>query len=200
MRMTRSGLARAIIRSPAVMARCAIDGSSRNPESGSAYTGAPRRSTKSRTRARSPAARPPRITMERSLIDQRFIELDIDAQRADARPRCRIARGVDAEDRLLLDGLRRAGAAVARRTVGGDEDERQAGVVRLDRRGEHLRHRGPRGGDDRDRTAGELGAAEGEERGGALVDERVDRWLLAVGRRTMPLGQRPTANGQWRDQ
>src|SRR5689334_15108804 len=107
--MTLSGFARAIIRSPAVIARCARSGSSRSPESGSAYTGAPRRSAKSRTRGRSFAASPPRITIGRSLIDQRLVEFDIDMQRPQARPPLRIARGVDAKDPLLLDGLRRAG-------------------------------------------------------------------------------------------
>src|SRR5262245_1876477 len=108
MRTTLSGLARAIIRSPAVMARCAMAGSSRRPESGSAYTGAPSFRTNSRTRSRSLAARPPRRTTGRSLIDERLIKLDIDVQRPALRPRRGVARRVDAEDLLLLDGLRRA--------------------------------------------------------------------------------------------
>jgi hypothetical protein len=43
--------------------------------------------------------------------------------------------------------------------------------VRFDRGGEKLGDCGTRGGDDDSGAAGEFGAAEGEEGGGALVDE-----------------------------
>src|SRR5688572_11501737 len=124
MRMTPSKRPRAIIRSPAVIDEC-----SRRPDSGSAYVMASRVS--SRTRARCRAASPPINT---NGLEKWLIELDVDVQRLCAAPRFQRRLGVRAEDTDLLDRLRRARSAEPRRTVGGDEDQRNARVVRLDRR------------------------------------------------------------------
>ncbi len=104
---------------------------------------------------------------------QRFLfELHVQMQRSRAAPRLELRLRVHPEQSHLLDRLRRARAAKARRTVGGDQHERQSRVVRLDRRGQQLRGRGARRRHDRDRLAVQLHAPDGEERGRTLVDER----------------------------
>ena len=100
------------------------------------------------------------------LVDQRLIELHVHMH---DRP-----IHVRPEDPLLLDALRRATPAIPRGPVGGDDDQRRAGVMRFDDGGEELRDRRPRGRHDRRRRLQNLGAAEGEEGRRALVDERPD--------------------------
>src|SRR5687768_14186077 len=123
MRMTPSKRPRGIIRSPAVIDEC-----SRRPESGSAYVMASRVS--SRTRARCRAASPPINT---SGLEKRLIELDVEVQRTRAAPRFQRRFRVHAEETDLLDRLRRARSTESRRPVRGDENQRNARVIRLDR-------------------------------------------------------------------
>src|SRR6202040_1586052 len=108
------------------------------------------------------------------LIHQRLIKLNIDVENSTPR--------VHAENILLLDRLRRAGAAVSGWPVGGDEDQRRGRVVRFDGGGEELSDGGAGSGDHSHGTAGQLGAAEGEESRGAFVDEGVDAKVTSTDR------------------
>src|SRR4051812_1595994 len=81
--------------------------------------------------------------------------------------------GERAEDLELVDRLPGAGVAQLGRPVGGQHDERHAGLMRLDHAGQQVGQRAPGRARDRDRRARGLGQAQGEEAGRALVDHRV---------------------------
>ena len=70
-------------------------------------------------------------------------------------------------------GLVRADAAQFERAVGGEQDQRHPGVVRLEHRGVQVGDRGAGGRDDQHRSAGLDGEAEGEKPGDPLVDANV---------------------------
>ena len=78
------------------------------------------------------------------------------------------------EQAVLFDGLGGADAMELGRPVGGDGEQRHAGLVGLDHRRVQLDGRGPAGGHDRRRPAGRQTQAEGDEAGRALVEHHVD--------------------------
>lgn len=84
-----------------------------------------------------------------------------------------------AEDAHLVGGLVGTGAAQLVRPVGGQDEKRQPGVVRLEDGGVQVRHGGAGRGDHghgeprRFGGGGRAGEAEREEGGGALVDPHV---------------------------
>ena len=75
-----------------------------------------------------------------------------------------------AEDARLLGGLVGADAAQRLRPVGGDHDQRNTGVVRLEHRRMQVRDSGPRRRDDEHGTSALDREPEGEETADALVD------------------------------
>src|ERR1051326_5666350 len=143
--------------------------SSRSPDNASAYTGAPRSRQNSRTRSRHDARSPPISTRSK----ERLIELHVDVQRHAAIPVAGASRCIRAEDRLLLDRLRRAGAAIARRTISRDQHERYTAVKGFDRRREQLRNCSARRRDHGDGSLVSLRAPQRKKRSRSLIDERV---------------------------
>ena len=82
----------------------------------------------------------------------------------------------------LVDGLVGADPPQLRGPVGGEHDERHAGLVGFDHRGMEVGRCRARGAQHRHRAAAGLGQAERGERGGALVDPDMQpRPLLARG-------------------
>jgi hypothetical protein len=78
-----------------------------------------------------------------------------------------------AEQLDLVDGLVSAGAPELGRPVGGERQQRHAGLIGLDDRGMEVGRRRARGAQHRCRAPARLGQAEGGKRRGALVDPDV---------------------------
>ena len=84
-----------------------------------------------------------------------------------------------AENTWLSNGLVGAYIAQLRRTIGGKQQHRDTGDICLDNCGMQVDRGGTRGGDDSSRNSGDLGEAECEVRGGALIDSHVQAQLHA---------------------
>jgi hypothetical protein len=85
---------------------------------------------------------------------------------------CRLGEpaNVVAVEVRLVDGLPRAPLAQLRRSIGGEQQQRDARVVGLDDRGEEVRRRGARGAHQGHRRPLRLGEPQGEEARRAFVD------------------------------
>jgi hypothetical protein len=81
----------------------------------------------------------------------------------------------------LVGGLRRSGVAQLGGTVGGDDDQRHAGVVGLEQGRMEVGGGRPRRAEHQDRAPGGLRRAEGEERRRPLVEVHVQADPLVVG-------------------
>ncbi len=123
-----------------------------------------------------------RVQMHRAAVErapdrmpQRLAQI---AQRLRARLRHRelmIKRHKTAEELLLVDGLPRGTVAHFRRTVGGDDEQRRAALLRLDHRRQVVGPGRAAGAEQHHRRAGALGDAEPEKRRRALVQHRRGR-------------------------
>ena len=100
-----------------------------------------------------------------------------------------------AEEADLVGGLGGTGAPELVRAVGGQQDQRDARVVRLEDGGVQVRDGGARGGDDGDRgdRIRALGQAEREEARRPLVDTDVqaDRAVVRCGSERVRERRRP---------
>ena len=83
----------------------------------------------------------------------------------------------------LVDGLVGPGLAKLRRAIGGEDQQRNVGVVRLDHGRVEVGRRRPGGADHRGRPPAGLADSEGGESRRALVDEDVDPDRGVVGQR-----------------
>ena len=99
----------------------------------------------------------------------------------------------------LVNGLVGAGAAQLGRPVGGQHQQRDAGLVRLDHRGVEVGRRRPRGADHRDRPPAGLGQPQGQERRRPLINPHMQA-QPARGRALLPQrdgqGRAARAGGQ----
>ena len=99
----------------------------------------------------------------------------------------------------LVDGLVGAGAAQLGRPVGGQHQQRHAGLVGLDDRGVEVRRGRARGAQHRGGPAAGLGQAQGQERRRPLVDPNVQPQLAALARVEQRQRQRRAARAGGHD-